>query len=263
MKLYHPLQLALTSWQPQSGLTYTEYRPLPQLKPYIICSWAISGTPPAGKTYTYRALPDGCLDIVLNLDYPLLGSLCGGFTHYTDFYFAGSITLIGLRFHPGGFVALTGISGEHCTGGFLPVNSIGLSLEENLWQLQSIPQALEHLQQVIWCHFLSRQSFKPQMDQLIPYILTLNPNERVTDLATTLGYSDRQFRRVIRHLTGYAPKSFLCIMRFQQTLKTLINSPSTSTLDLALSHGYYDQSHLLHEFEELGGLSPQELVIDR
>ncbi len=69
------------------------------------------------------------------------------------------------------------------------------------------------------------------MVKLIPSLLALQPTQRVADLATALGYSDRQFRRVIRHLTGYAPKPFLCILRFQQTLRALVNSPIISLLD--------------------------------
>ena len=251
MKLYRPLQLALTSWQPQSWLMYTEYPPLPQLIPYLAYVWAITGTLPVGETYTYRILPDCCLDIVLNLDCPLLGSLSGGFTRYTDLLLAGSVTFIGLRFRPGGFTALTGVSGELISDDFLPVKEIGLSLEQDLWQFQSIQQALEQLQLSVWCHFASSRTTSPQMVELIPSLLAMQPTQRIADLATALGYSDRQFRRVIRQLTGYAPKPFLRTLRFQQTLRALVNSPTISSLDLALCYVYYDQSDLLHEFEEL------------
>ena len=84
------------------------------------------------------------------------------------------------------------------------------------------------------------------------------------DLASRLGLTHKQMLTRFDCRVGVTPKLTSRIFRFQRavaaTAKTAI-TPDWS--DLAVECGYYDQSHLIHEFQELAGLTPSEYFRDR
>ena len=69
---------------------------------------------------------------------------------------------------------------------------------------------------------------------------------RVRELAEALGVTERSLERAFRDIVGIGPKRLARITRFQRALR--------SEDDLA----YYDQSHRIHEFRELAGITPTE-----
>src|SRR5690606_13051630 len=81
----------------------------------------------------------------------------------------------------------------------------------------------------------------------------------VSDISRHVGLCERQLGRKFAMWTGYRPKQLVRIMRFQHALETLLNRPQESDAMLAACHGYSDQSHLIREFHEFGGGTPQAL----
>jgi AraC-like DNA-binding protein len=49
----------------------------------------------------------------------------------------------------------------------------------------------------------------------------------------------------------------------RSTISHLAEDPEVDWTDLALSHGYYDQPHLIHEFQDLVGYSPSAFTQHR
>jgi AraC-like DNA-binding protein len=84
----------------------------------------------------------------------------------------------------------------------------------------------------------------------------------LADLARFAGLSQRQLRRVFLENTGLAPKVFCRVLRFRGLVEHVVSNVASSGeerwAELALDHGYYDQSHLTNEFRELSGLTPSE-----
>jgi transcriptional regulator GlxA family with amidase domain len=79
-------------------------------------------------------------------------------------------------------------------------------------------------------------------------------------LAHGAGLSARHFtRRFIEH-TGVSPKLFARIVRFQAALETKALCAGKSWTEIALNLGYYDQMHMIHDFERLAGGSPKEML---
>lgn len=77
------------------------------------------------------------------------------------------------------------------------------------------------------------------------------------DLAARVGLSVRQLERVFGEHVGLTPKVYLRILRFQQVLAALREGGrSTSWAELAISHGYYDQSHFIGDFTRFVGVAP-------
>lgn len=82
----------------------------------------------------------------------------------------------------------------------------------------------------------------------------------ITSLARQCSVGLRQFERDFRRIVGMSPKAFARVARFQAALKAKIVFPKRTWLDIAHTFGYYDQMHMIHDFELLGNHAPTELV---
>lgn len=82
-------------------------------------------------------------------------------------------------------------------------------------------------------------------------------------LAATLGLSDRHLRRHVRDSTGVAPKTYARLLRFVDAMRMADRSEDPVWSDVALSAGYFDQSHLIRDCVALAGTSPGALHAER
>ncbi|MFN2601501.1 MAG: helix-turn-helix domain-containing protein [Gemmatimonadaceae bacterium] len=95
-------------------------------------------------------------------------------------------------------------------------------------------------------------------------MLRAQPTEiRVAAMSARLGVSDRHLRRTIAAETGISPRRFARVQRFHALLREVDATPHPAWAMLAAGHGYADQSHLIHEVQELAGVSPARLLEER
>ena len=77
----------------------------------------------------------------------------------------------------------------------------------------------------------------------------------VRSLAREYFFSDRQFERKFKEFSGFSPKLYARINRFQAAPKQY-GSGKTLT-SIAYDCGYYDQSHFINDFKEFSGYNPK------
>jgi len=86
----------------------------------------------------------------------------------------------------------------------------------------------------------------------------------VGDLATDLGWSRKRLIGRFREHVGVAPKLYGRLLRFQAAVETLRSATDDlGFAELALTCGYYDQSHLYRDFRAFAGSTPTEFVAGR
>jgi AraC-like DNA-binding protein len=88
---------------------------------------------------------------------------------------------------------------------------------------------------------------------------------RIEELAKSLGVSRQSLGAAFRQRVGLPAKVFARVCRFRQAHEQ-IRSARQGECDwagLALAAGYYDQSHLIHEFRELSGSTPEMFLLAR
>ena len=83
---------------------------------------------------------------------------------------------------------------------------------------------------------------------------------RVDRVACGAALSVRQFERRFLDEIGVAPKLFARITRFQMALDAKIISPGCSWLTIAHQFGYFDQMHMIRDFQDLSRSSPTRLL---
>jgi transcriptional regulator GlxA family with amidase domain len=80
---------------------------------------------------------------------------------------------------------------------------------------------------------------------------------RVSELARAVDLGERQLERLFDAKVGLSPKALAKVLRFQSFLAHAHEPRPTA--DLALAHGYTDQSHLARDLRALTDLTPAEL----
>lgn len=81
-------------------------------------------------------------------------------------------------------------------------------------------------------------------------------------LASETCLSRKQFERIFLKHVGSSPKQFLKTIRFQNALNIRAKNKTTSLTALALDCGYYDQSHMISDFNTCSGKSPKQFFKD-
>jgi methylphosphotriester-DNA--protein-cysteine methyltransferase len=80
---------------------------------------------------------------------------------------------------------------------------------------------------------------------------------RVEELAARLDVSRQHLAAQFREHVGLSPKLFARICRFRLATAAIRATPAPDWAQLALECGYFDQSHLIHDFQELAGNTPE------
>ena len=82
-------------------------------------------------------------------------------------------------------------------------------------------------------------------------------NIPIGELAAETGYSECYIRRVFEEVHGISPKVFEKIVRFQNMLDRMDKESFRGIGDIALESGYYDQSHMIKDFKNYTGMTPE------
>jgi AraC-like DNA-binding protein len=78
----------------------------------------------------------------------------------------------------------------------------------------------------------------------------------VGDAAAEAGLSVRQFERRFSEQVGVPPKLYARIVRFNAALEAKMSAPRRLWTDIAHDFGYYDQMHMVRDFEDFTGENP-------
>jgi AraC-like DNA-binding protein len=82
----------------------------------------------------------------------------------------------------------------------------------------------------------------------------------VSAMAELLGVSRQTVKHKFDQHVGVSPKLFGKLRRFQTVLRRLANLSKPDWTKLAQESGYYDQAHLIREFNHFTGFSPQKFL---
>ena len=82
----------------------------------------------------------------------------------------------------------------------------------------------------------------------------------ISGLAQMAALSLRQFERRFIAEVGMSPKLYARVARFEAALEIKMRAPDLRWTDVAHELGYHDQMHMVHDFRQLSGSTPSDLV---
>lgn len=221
-------------------MTYREIAPAPALREWVECFWTRQDD---GDPGPHRVLPDGCADLVFDLtrgDAQAVGTMT------KPVVVTGGGDFLGVRFHPGRAAAFLRIPLAEITDAQVPFRfdgepSIGELERELLRRLANAP------------------SRDQRVDVAIERIVRSGGTARIDDVASDANLSRQHLARQFAQHVGVSPKTFARVIRFRRVVDATWKREDVDWADVAARFGYYDQSHLIHEFRELGGATPFQI----
>jgi AraC-like DNA-binding protein len=250
------------------------HRPAAPLASHVDTLWFASrGALPHRRE---RGLPTGRVDIVI----PLLQDsilrydsvdavqarqwrgavVSGAHDRFVVRGMGGASSVIGVHFRPGGAAALF--------GGALRELRNQTVLLEDLWgpvarelreRLQAAPQVAQKFS-LLEDALLSRLLAAPPADAMVMQALHALARDacvaRIDAVQRASNCSAPQFIRRFDAAVGITPKRYARVLRFNALLPRLVRVGPRDWAQMAVEGGYFDQSHLIHEFERLAGLTP-------
>jgi len=250
-----------------NSIRYREYAPGKHLQPYISCYWTMTSEIELEKPIPHRVIPDGCADIIFDLNehsYRQAGSIVGTMTKPIFAILKGRFNYIAIRFLPGGFLHFFDSAMYNFTDQIIPLETTSGKNSRNLIEQLFLENHIENQIKLLESHLERLLKINSRNDTVVKNalykILTNKGNIRVSELSRIVDTSKRQLRRKFERWVGVSPKAFCRIIRFKNVLRMVRHDSKRNLLSIALDSGYYDQSHFIHEFNSYYGLNPSEFL---
>lgn len=174
--------------------------------------------------------------------------------------------VLGVHFRPGGALPLL----DKLPAGEVRDQHVALA---DLWgerdahdlraQLLAAPSTQEKFN-VVERVLTARLARSHERQAAVAHILKRIPRTRTIAQATSdVGWSQRRVIEVFSNEVGLTPKVYGRVMRFQRVLHRVHAHDDVDWADVALACGYFDQSHLVHDFRAIAGITPTEYLARR
>jgi AraC-like DNA-binding protein len=171
-------------------------------------------------------------------------------------------SMMGVHFRTGGAAPFFGFPISELSDEVVELDLIWkreiLSLREQLIDTPEVEFKFDLLE----AYLLRKAQSRLEPDRAVAAALALLdtwPVVKLRDLASHLGLSHKQMLARFDCRVGLTPKFTSRIIRFRKTLNAICAAPSeTNWAELAIDCGYYDQAHLIHEFQEFARMTPVE-----
>ena len=132
-------------------------------------------------------------------------------------------------------------------------------LEQQLGDTKNFDERVRITDRFLLRHSPSARAFD-RISAAASQIIRAAGNARIVALSRDAGLSVRQFERCFMQQVGVHPKLFARIVRFEAALDSKARSSAKSWTDVAHEFGYYDQMHMVHDFEGFTGLTPTKIL---
>lgn len=260
-------------------MKYFTITPPSSLAPYVRYFWVLEGEGTVAKPYVHRSMADGCAELIFHyngvfdelmdnnsMEKSFSSGLSGQSQRYRRFVIRQNFGIFGAYVYPFAVPQLFSISGTEIKNQMLDLKTAignqGTEIEE---RMMLAPDNNSRVRTIV--EFLERKlvrSFnaEPGVFSAIKHIIKTNGVDRVDALAERAFQSTRQFERNFKHYSGFSPKLFSRIVRFQSALGKY-HGDHKSLSEIAYDCGYYDQSHFIQDFREFSGYSPLEYFSGR
>ncbi|HEX3184901.1 MAG TPA: AraC family transcriptional regulator [Pyrinomonadaceae bacterium] len=258
-------------------MRYREIPPRPPLNSFVECFWTLEGDGPALGSPPERILPDGCVELILNFGdrfsqhdndarelqprHFLVGQMSGPILISPN----GAVQLLGIRFHPGGTSAFVRVPMNEVTDRIAELGGLSSELEQELLRvsecLPSLRARIAAVEGALIRRLLRGSHDSPAL-RLAARVVQSAGLISVDQLATDAGISSRQLERRFLREIGVGPKLLGRILRFQQVFRA-VERLDAAWASIAVECGYYDQAHLIRDFNQFAGQTPSVLLAEK
>jgi AraC-like DNA-binding protein len=255
---------------------YAEHAPAALLRHPVECYWSRTG--PAAPGAVHRVLPDGCSDIIIELAggaaqdgdgggaaEPRSALVVGTMTRPLVVPAADGERFVAVRFRPGWARALLGIPAAALADERVPLEDVwrdAAGLHDAIAAAATAAERVRALEQALVRRLPAVPEPPRDVRAAVRLVFDAGGRISVDALARTLGVSRQHLARRFAEHVGVPPKMLCRIVRARRVVERVRRERSRGAHGvnwsaLALDAGYYDQAHLIADFGELTGLTPE------
>jgi AraC-like DNA-binding protein len=244
-----------------------EYSPSRRLASHVASFWTMDYQPATDHQW-HRIIPDGCVDIVINLLSPAsrkAAYVAGLATRSEVLRFSEARSIFGIRIYSESARAILKSPLSAFKGHRVFLEEAwgleGLHWVERILAAETISDILAIAERKLSHMLTDHDAPAPSLVyQSMQMMYESKGNLSVANLADRVHFSERHLRRAFDRELGLSPKEMLGIVRFQSILQEFYRGDYASLTDLALKYGYYDQSHFANTFTRYYGLPLKRLT---
>lgn len=252
-------------------MKYFTIDPPPLLAPYVRAFWVLEGDASETSPYIYRGYADGCAELLFHYDGlfdeivgdEVRGSYAAGLhaqtRKVTRFIVKRNFGIFGCYLFPFAIPKLFSYAASDLTDQTPDLATFlgreGRELEERIMLAGSNGARCSILASYLKQRLEKNRREIPSVSLSIRRMIDFHGLVNVRSLAKEQFMSDRTFERRFKEFSGFSPKLYSRIMRFQAVTKETAKDQSLT--DIAYKYGYYDQSHFINDFREFTGYSPK------
>ena len=263
---------------------YREIAPSPSFAELVECYWTVSGRVSDGRGAWNRVLPDGCVDVIVNLGdatedtangrNAMRAYVVGMMRKAVRVRHTGRADLMGIRFRPGGAAAFFAVPARELTDTTIPLEGIAGGAADLVSRAHDAGDegragdaALLRARLAVLESWLAGRyrpgGSDPAVFSIAAALERSRGLARLAGLREPLGISERTLERRFAAQVGGSPAELRTAIRVRKAAARLGRDPAASLASLAVSCGYHDQPHFTREFRRLAGITPAAYARER
>jgi AraC-like DNA-binding protein len=254
-------------------MKYLTILPPKKLAGFVRSFWTLENEASPDKPYIHRVMADGCAEMVFhyqtrfdeifsrdNTETSFHSGLHSQAQHFRRFIVHQPFGIFGVYLYPFALPMLFSMPSDALSNEMPDLQTLmgdeGKFLEESIMVAKNNDERV-----LILCKFLEKRITKnyheePAVFSTIRHIIHNKGIASIQKLADQSCLSTRQFERKFKAFSGFSPKLYARIVRFQSAME-MYGDQEKSLTAIAYDSGYYDQSHFIHDFKEFSGLHPK------
>ncbi len=225
-------------------------------------------------------MPDGAVELVINLyedrlsivdrcqpsrvEYCRGSLICGPHSEFDLIDTTDQQAIMGVHFKPGGAFPFFPFPASELHNLMAPLDCLwGTAADDLRVRLleADTPQAKFHiLEQYLLARIVRRWERHPAVAFALK---ELRHKHTISDVTEQIGLSAKRFIQVFQDEVGLTPKLYCRVRRFQKVLGLIEGQREVEWTDVALTCGYFDQAHFIHDFRAFSGLNPTAYLAQR
>lgn len=255
-------------------MQHLSFRPGPPLTEFVDHFWLIEG---GQVPRLEKILPTGTIELVVNLknneihihdaEQPeryrrFAGAVFSG--TYSRSFVCNALqheAMMGVHFRPGGAFPFLGTEVNELTNTHANLTDLwgrsGHELRERLCTGPTSHRLFRIMEGALRDRLHHQTTCEHQMKIALKLFAMGGNGVSVRDVSQELGFSQRRFIQMFNAHVGLTPKVFCRIQRFQRARVLAEKVETPHWAELAVACGYFDQSHLIRDFQEFAGSTPR------
>lgn len=265
----------------RSEMLYLRHIPGPPLSRFVRLLWLYQGY--SQSHALERVLPTGEMQLVINLHQDrsyiydranpsqhatYSGSVVSGaYSEYIVISTAMQAYVIGVCFRPHGAYPFLRMPAGELRDTTVSLDTLwgpaAVDLRDQLLEAPTHRARFQILESALLAELRLRNRYQGAVEFALRHFVAEPHVTNIGGVTTQIGLTPKRFIQAFRDATGFTPKVFCRIQRFQRALNRMESGANIDWAAVALESGYYDQAHFIHDFRAFSGINPTTYMAHR